>query len=210
MISAVDIDENFEPTASIPENDLSIPLARCTEQIWMCRIPSHKVHIIRVSSRECTSPSVFDLIHTSFIITLGPTESWRTDLSGNQTLVILSTPTAASFFPSQLQATWLIPKLEFTRISLGLKVGKSGAYGRLGYHWHTLLSGWKTWRTVMPRVANVLWAGGEGGRWIVGMSSSSLDAICWSLVMRVKHRVSSRHVLVTSCLLLSRFYIRRK
>jgi len=48
--------------------------------------------------------------------------------SGNHILVTLSVPTAANFFPSQLQATWVMPWYDVMRVSRGLKAGKFCAY----------------------------------------------------------------------------------
>jgi len=52
----------------------------------------------------------------------------RTIFSGGHILVILSIPTAASFFPSQLQATWVIDCGEGRRTSRGRNAENVGGW----------------------------------------------------------------------------------
>ena len=69
----------------------------------MDRVPGHIINIVGMSTGEGSRRAEFHLDGPERIIACA---SWTpTVFSGDHTLVILSMPTAASFFPSQLQAT---------------------------------------------------------------------------------------------------------
>jgi hypothetical protein len=98
----------------------------------------------------------------------------RTLVSGVQIRVILSIPTPAKRFPSQFHATWVIAWGDGIRRSRGLCAGKFCAWFWTEY----INNDWSTWilyrPTCRPRAANVVWRGGDGGRWRGATSSSSL------------------------------------
>ena len=116
-------------TPCIPEHDPSVLLARRAEKLWVSRVPRNIIDLIAMSTGEqgCRSR-----LHLSFVS--GATHKQaslhitRTLFSGWNTRTILSIPTAASFFPSQLQAMCVMACVDVIRTSRGRKAEKVGVY----------------------------------------------------------------------------------
>lgn len=95
----------------------------------MCRVPRNVVDLIKMPAGECGRGALLELMKFNKRCLQTP-RGRRTLFSGDHTLAILSMPTAPSFRPSQLHATWVIDCWVVNRKnSRGRKAEKLGAYG---------------------------------------------------------------------------------